>query len=919
MRLFSSRHRLEKILNGFDFKIHFFCFQVSDVFDKEKAIAFQSLLYFHGRYPLQSSKPSSISSQEAIFCTVDSTSGGIWIDLFGLDLRTTAQQQQQQKKKQQQQQQLLSKASAMSRKHSPSKRKIRSAVTLLNLYSLFVLLLATKKALAWIQSAKTAMRSSNDALFRHGQNRNGFGQRKRRAPLATMAPNRQTSAGLFLSLTQPTVESPSESRHVQLLDATLVGEYLVQLYSSSTDGYSWELHSIQDVIASEYNTQDGTIWTDGTEATEALSFGMSTRFSGPTAKAKILCRPNNDGDAFESTVNTTTENKELLSLLQILQAQWVASLEGTTQEVNVQTDNTAWQISRDSLSSTEGLSSLFREAGFLDRDVSSVEWVEMMTGSSRIIGKLPRSLVHKFNILHRGIGAFVTKDRPIDLSSSSSMPALYVHRRAADKRIFPSLYDMFVGGVSLAGEDAELTAQREIAEELGLSKALSTSLLELTGGSPFLKCLVCTAYNRCLVDLFQYTVDSKTENISWQQEEVAWGDFVDYDVVQASADLSMQRFASEGTWPGPYPPIQSELQGMLPNEEVSDAKWKEWDYVPDGLLVWKAWLEMLEQERKNQQEDTNGPVLSFEIEFRGEGGEPEAVVVELASMEDIVPQSQMLASRFNSNINDMQNMLKQMWADATTVPVYDGPSISIESDPNTAERSIELPSGLILELRPSTIGENAGLGLFVRKASTDFANVLQTQGSAFCGYGPCANITDSLEGITKYQRQRSFEFVLSDGLKSYVWHKGDLLTIGDVMKATGATSVRSHLLVENPDEDESSPGISLVHDSNGKQCYLVPPEVPQDPSSLTIQSIGHMCNDLAGGFNGKTAEEYGTSSDQNNILVLVPKVAVNDDGVIEPTGMPILTLAQSVYIGNVDESMEVGLRYGASYWKNESS
>merc|ERR1712238_117451 len=123
----------------------------------------------------------------------------------------------------------------------------------------------------------------------------------------------------------------------------------------------------------------------------------------------------------------------------------------------------------------------------------------------------------------------------------------------------------FVGGVSLAGEPSEATAQREIAEELGLSKALSTSLSTWSSGKPFLTCLICTEYNRCIVDLFQYVMDTNNESVVWQEEEVVWGDFVNYNVVMASADLSMQRAASAGIWPGH--PIQSRLEGIMSMEE----------------------------------------------------------------------------------------------------------------------------------------------------------------------------------------------------------------------------------------------------------------------------------------------------------------------------------------------------------------
>ncbi|MGK3758105.1 MAG: hypothetical protein ACI8RD_010419, partial [Bacillariaceae sp.] len=547
-------------------------------------------------------------------------------------------------------------------------------------------------------------------------------------------------------------------------------------------------------------------------------------------------------------------------------------------------------------------------------------------------------------------------------SSSSSFPDIYVHRRTESKKIFPSLYDMFVGGVSLAGESSELTAQREIAEELGLSKALSTSLSSWSNGQPFFTCLVCTGYNRCLVDLFQYVMDTSNEHIVWQDEEVAWGDFVNYNVIMASADLSMQRAASAGTWPGPYPPIQSELEGtirtVLDDKDDDCMTWKEWDYVPDGLLVWGSWLEFLETSRtktdNHQKYDTDksssssfvednidsasaatrSSIVSFQVDFGVEEGTNEIITVELSSIEDITPQSQQLAERFNADVNDIQSLLQKSWIEATFIPTYSGPSLPIRSDTDDdhddrTECIIELPSGLVFELRPSTIGENAGLGLFVRRTSSDNTSdggVLQTQGSAFCGYGPCEKITDSVADLSDYQRQRSFEFILSDGLESYVWYEGSLLTVWEVMQSSSATGVQAHRLVEitaaaeeEEGKDNFSPStqLSLIHE--GKPCYLIPPAERPDPKSLTIQTIGHMCNDLAGGVPKQTEEEYNTSSHRGNLLVLVPRVVVNDDGILQPSGMPILTLAKTVYIANDLDSMEVGLRYGQAYWKNELS
>lgn len=46
---------------------------------------------------------------------------------------------------------------------------------------------------------------------------------------------------------------------------------------------------------------------------------------------------------------------------------------------------------------------------------------------------------------------------------------VFVHRRTATKSVFPSHYDMFVGGVVGAGETYDEAALREAEEELGVS------------------------------------------------------------------------------------------------------------------------------------------------------------------------------------------------------------------------------------------------------------------------------------------------------------------------------------------------------------------------------------------------------------------------------------------------------------------
>ena len=278
----------------------------------------------------------------------------------------------------------------------------------------------------------------------------------------------------------------------------------------------------------------------------------------------------------------------------------------------------------------------------------TTEVAELVDATGRPLGHVPRQLVHSYNLLHRGIGVLVYRrpsspeattdldhddDDNDDLTRSLSKWQLYVHQRTATKRLFPSLYDMFVGGVSLATEEARVTAEREVAEELGLHHG-RTRLHSWPG---LVKpCLVCTAVNRCVVTLFGYPTtattttaqqqqedydDNDDETIVWQPEEVAWGAFVPYPVVHASAQQSVQRLVQSHHWPGrrnqglaavqraePNHPQQSFFNDDKDNDSNSPdwpASWQEWDYVPDGLLVWEAWLEWLEHSTKTNINNKN--------------------------------------------------------------------------------------------------------------------------------------------------------------------------------------------------------------------------------------------------------------------------------------------------------------------------
>ena len=232
-------------------------------------------------------------------------------------------------------------------------------------------------------------------------------------------------------------------------------------------------------------------------------------------------------------------------------------------------------------------------------DNSQTEMSEMVESKGNKLGVVPRPLVHKLNLLHRGIGIVVSKDAHIKLGIENPSE-VYVHQRTDCKSIFPSLYDMFVGGVSTAGENARMTAAREVAEELGLKRALEDPEGDALRG-PLFNCIICTSYNRCVVTLFTYRFDTSTEQVKWQEEEVQWGDFVPYALVERAAELSIYRWKKDSEGGNCAVVFPSTLQReKTPNEiDYGDGSWRSWDFVPDGLLVWESWVRWRGQDASN--------------------------------------------------------------------------------------------------------------------------------------------------------------------------------------------------------------------------------------------------------------------------------------------------------------------------------
>ncbi|MFJ6572908.1 NUDIX hydrolase [Streptomyces sp. NPDC091292] len=159
------------------------------------------------------------------------------------------------------------------------------------------------------------------------------------------------------------------------------------------------------------------------------------------------------------------------------------------------------------------------------------EVLDVVDADDRVVGRAPRGEVYARGLRHRCV--FVR--------ATDAEGRLFVHRRTPTKLVFPSMYDLFVGGVVGAGETYDDAALREAEEELGVTGLprptyLFKFLYEGDGGQSWWSAV--------------YEVRCEGP-VSPQVEEVAWHAFLTGDEVER--------------------------------------RLTEWPWVPDGLAAYQRW------------------------------------------------------------------------------------------------------------------------------------------------------------------------------------------------------------------------------------------------------------------------------------------------------------------------------------------
>ena len=93
---------------------------------------------------------------------------------------------------------------------------------------------------------------------------------------------------------------------------------------------------------------------------------------------------------------------------------------------------------------------------------AGAELVDVVDDGGRVVGTASRAVMRAHRLPHRSTYVLVF----------DTAGALFVHLRTAAKDVYPSHWDVCVGGVVAAGETFDAGAARELAEELGVTAPL---------------------------------------------------------------------------------------------------------------------------------------------------------------------------------------------------------------------------------------------------------------------------------------------------------------------------------------------------------------------------------------------------------------------------------------------------------------
>ncbi|MFF9071766.1 NUDIX hydrolase [Streptomyces sp. NPDC014735] len=149
----------------------------------------------------------------------------------------------------------------------------------------------------------------------------------------------------------------------------------------------------------------------------------------------------------------------------------------------------------------------------------SDEILDIVDENDEVVGQAPRGEATARGLRHRCVF----------IEARDAAGRLFVHRRTPTKLVFPSHYDMFVGGVVGAGESYDDAALREAEEELGVRG--------LPRPEPLFSFLYTSAEHSWWSRVYQVRCELP---VNPQAEEVAWHAFL--------TDAELERRLDDREW-----------------------------------------------------------------------------------------------------------------------------------------------------------------------------------------------------------------------------------------------------------------------------------------------------------------------------------------------------------------------------------
>ena len=142
--------------------------------------------------------------------------------------------------------------------------------------------------------------------------------------------------------------------------------------------------------------------------------------------------------------------------------------------------------------------------------MAATELVDVVDADDRVVGRATRAEMRAGRLRHRATYLLVFNSRG----------ELFVHLRTATKDVYPSHWDVAVGGVVGAGESYDEGARRELAEEVGIRGVTQ----EVVGDVAYED-----AGNQVNGRVYRVTWDGP---LTLQAEEVVRGEWLSLDAVR---------------------------------------------------------------------------------------------------------------------------------------------------------------------------------------------------------------------------------------------------------------------------------------------------------------------------------------------------------------------------------------------------